>query len=116
MTRKRIIGLFQTEIDVIRKIEEWQVHSSQADQQLYAITKDADFYVNLQNLSGAKVTSAKPSIIEKAKSLLTKNQPTKDYLVDFGLSEKEADAYQQEIENGLILLVADELPQKKERI
>ncbi|WP_191992000.1 general stress protein [Bacillus aerolatus] len=107
MANKIVIGLCKTEFDAIRRIEELKVEGYNMDQ-LYAVTKDADFNLLLQNRTGAEVTSAGPTIMEKVKSIFTKDKPIKEYLLDFGLSEKDAEAYHQDVDDELILLVADE--------
>ncbi|HEY9576184.1 MAG TPA: general stress protein [Pseudobacillus sp.] len=107
MSNKKVIGLCSSEIDAIRRIEELKVEGYES-KQLYAVTKDADFHLMLQNRSGAKVTSAGPSITEKVKAMFTKEKPVKEYLLEFGLSEKDAEAYYKNVEEELILLVADE--------
>lgn len=107
MSNKKVIGLCSSEIEAIRRIEELKVEGYEMNQ-LYAVTKDADFHLMLQNRSGATVTSAGPSLTEKVKAIFTKEKPVKDYLLEFGLSEEDAEAYYQNVEEELILLVADE--------
>ncbi|OCA82811.1 general stress protein [Pseudobacillus wudalianchiensis] len=107
MSNKKVIGLCSSEIDAIRRIEELKVEGYTTDQ-LYAVTKDADLYLMLQNRSGAEVTSAGPSLTEKVKAIFTKEKPVKESLLEFGLSEEDAEAYYKSLEEELILLVADE--------
>ncbi|MFL0363530.1 general stress protein [Bacillus sp. PK3_68] len=107
MSNKKVIGLCSSEIDAIRRIEELKVEGYETDQ-LYAVTKDADFHLMLQNRSGATVTSAGPSITEKVKAIFSKEKPVKEYLLEFGLSEKDAETYYKNVEDDLILLVTDE--------
>lgn len=107
MPDKQVIGLCKSDIDAIRRIEDLQAKGYDANQ-LYAITKDEDFHLRLQNNTKAEVTSAGPSIVEKVKSIFTKDQPIKEYLLEFGLSEGDAEAYYKDIDNELILLVMDQ--------
>ncbi|KIL72174.1 general stress protein [Bacillus badius] len=106
MPTKKVIGLCSSEIDAIRRIEELKVEGFAASQ-LYAITKDADFHLMLQNRSGAKVISAGPSIKDKMKAVFSKEAPVKEYLLEFGLSAEDAEAYYKNVEEDLILLAAD---------
>lgn len=106
MPTKKVIGLCSSEIDAIRRIEELKVEGFAASQ-LYAITKDADFHLMLQNRSGAKVISAGPSMKDKMKAVFSKEAPVKEYLLEFGLSEEDAEAYYKNVEEDLILLAAD---------
>ncbi|MGC8230328.1 general stress protein [Pseudobacillus badius] len=107
MPTKKVIGLCSSEIDAIRRIEELKVEGFAASQ-LYAITKDADFHLMLQNRSGAKVISAGPSMKDKMKAVFSKEAPVKEYLLEFGLSEEDAEAYYKNVEEDLILLAADD--------
>lgn len=113
MVTKKVIGLFEHEIDVIRQIELLKVEGYSTES-MYAITKDADFNLLLQHRTGAEVTSAGPNMMEKMKSIFLQEEPIKDYLIDFGLTEDEAAIYHEEIDHEKILLVLEEeaTPQK----
>ncbi|MBM7649564.1 hypothetical protein JOC78_002538 [Bacillus ectoiniformans] len=110
---KKVIGLFEHEIDVIRQIEQLKVEGY-SPKSMYAVTKDADFNLLLQHRTAAEVTSAGPNMVEKMKSIFLQEEPIKDYLIEFGLSEEEAAIYHEEIEHEKILLVLEEeaVPQK----
>jgi len=46
--------------------------------------------------------------MEKLKSILSKEKPVLESLIDFGLTSEEANQYYEDVENGKILLVVDE--------
>ncbi|HZG73809.1 MAG TPA: general stress protein [Chondromyces sp.] len=107
MKPKRIIGVFESELTVIREVEELKVAGYDGSQ-IYAITNDADLVLLVKNRSAAQVQSAGPSFMEKLKSILSKEKPVLESLIDFGLTSEEANQYYEDVENGKILLVVDE--------
>ncbi|WP_046174726.1 general stress protein [Domibacillus indicus] len=104
---KYVLGLFDGEIDVIRKIEDLKV-AGYDPSKMTAITKDADVFLTIQRRTEANVETAGPSVKEKVKSIFTREKPVKDALVDFGLPETEAEKYHKEIAKEKVLLVTDE--------
>lgn len=104
---KYVLGLFDGEIDVIRKIEDLKV-AGYDPSKMTALTKDADVYLTIQNRTEANVETAGPSLKEKVKSIFTREKPVKDALIDFGLSEKDAEKYHEGLAKEKVLLVTDE--------
>ncbi|WP_018395589.1 general stress protein [Bacillus sp. 37MA] len=106
---KQVIGLFDSEIDVIRKIEDLKVEGFDPAQ-MTVLTKDADIYLTIQNRTKASVETAGPSMKEKIKSMFLREKPVKDSLIKFGLSEEDAENYHREFAKEKVLLVIDEQP------
>ncbi len=104
---KHVIGLFDSEIDVIRKIEDLKVQGYDPSK-IIALTKDADIYLTIQHRTEATVKTAGPSLKEKLASIFTHEKPVKTALIEFGLSEKDADAYYESLAKEKVLLVTDE--------
>ncbi|WP_050181818.1 general stress protein [Domibacillus robiginosus] len=104
---KYVLGLFDGEIDVIRQIEDLKVEGYDPSK-MTALTKDADVYLTIQNRTEANVETAGPSLKEKVKSIFTREKPVKDALIDFGLSEEDAEKYHEELAKEKVLLVTDE--------
>ncbi|OLN23664.1 hypothetical protein BTO30_03590 [Domibacillus antri] len=106
---KFVIGLFESEIDVIRKIEDLKA-AGYDPKLMTALTKDADVYLTIQNRTEASVETTGPSIKEKVKSMFSREKPVKDTLMDFGLSEADAEKYHEALAKEKVLLVIDEQP------
>jgi hypothetical protein len=106
---KKVIGLFNGEIDVIRKIEDLKVEGFDPAQ-MTALTKDADIYLTIQNRTEANVETAGPSMKEKIKSIFSREKPVKDSLIEFGLSEDDAEKYHEGLAKEKVLLVINEQP------
>lgn len=106
---KRVIGLFESEIDVIRKIEDLKVEGFDPAN-ITALTKDADLYLTIQHRTEASVETAGPSMAEKIKAIFSREKPVKDSLIEFGLSEEDAEKYHEELAKEKVLLVTDEQP------
>lgn len=106
---KHVLGLFDGEIDVIRKIEDLKV-AGYNPASMTALTKDADVYLTIQNRTEANVETTGPSMKEKVKSIFTWEKPVKEALIDFGLSEEEAEKYHDALSKEKVLLVTDEQP------
>ncbi|WP_046179390.1 general stress protein [Domibacillus tundrae] len=104
---KYVIGLFNSEIEVIRKIEDLKVEGYDPSK-MTALTKDADVYLTIQNRTEANVETTGPSMKEKVKSIFTREKPVKDALLDFGLSEEDAEKYHDGLAKEKVLLVTDE--------
>lgn len=106
---KQVIGLFDGEIDVIRKIEDLKVEGFDPAQ-MTALTKDADLYLTIQNRTVASVETVGPSMKEKIKSMFSREKPVKDSLIEFGLSEEDAEKYHGALTKEKVLLIIDEQP------
>ncbi|OMP68079.1 general stress protein [Domibacillus epiphyticus] len=106
---KYVIGLFDSEIDAIRKIEDLKVEGYDP-RLITALAKDADVYLTIQNRTEADVETAGPSMKEKLKSIFSGEKPVKDTLINFGLCEKDAEKYHEAIAKEKVLLVTDEQP------
>lgn len=104
---KRFVGTFQTETEVIAKVQELKA-TGISDDNIYVITKDdTDLHV-LRSRTDAEVKSTEGSWMDKFMNFLSGEDHIHNLLNGTGLSEADKDRYTREINNGAILLYVDE--------
>ncbi|MGG0643247.1 YsnF/AvaK domain-containing protein [Sporosarcina gallistercoris] len=104
---KRFVGTFQTETEVIAKVQELKA-TGVSDDNIYVITKnDSDLHM-LRSRTDAEVKTTEGSWMDKFMNFLSGEDHIHNLLSDTGLSEAEKERYTREINNGAILLYVDE--------
>lgn len=104
---KRFVGTFQTETEVIAKVQELKA-TGISDDNIYVITKDDTDLHMLRSRTDAEVKSTEGSWMDKFMNFLSGEDHIHNLLNGTGLSEADKDRYTREINNGAILLYVDE--------
>jgi uncharacterized protein (TIGR02271 family) len=106
---KKFIGIFDTQEEVIRKIEDLKLQGyGEAD--IYAVAKDADDISMVRGRTGAEVEEAdtgSDSWLDKFMGFLTGDDEVRGGMEKMGLTDEEADRYYKDIQAGRILLYVD---------
>ncbi|WP_432354323.1 YsnF/AvaK domain-containing protein [Sporosarcina sp. A2] len=105
--KKRFVGTFQTETEVISKIRELKA-TGILDDNVYVIAKDKDDLHMLRSRTDAEVKTPEDSLMDKFMNFLSGEDYIYNLLSDTGLSQAEKDRYTQEIHDGAMLLYVDE--------
>ncbi|REB08691.1 YsnF/AvaK domain-containing protein [Sporosarcina sp. BI001-red] len=106
-TDKRFVGTFQTETEVLEKVQELKT-TGISDDNIYVITKDEQDLHMLRSRTNAEVKTADGSWMDKFMKFLSGEDHIHSLLSDTGLSEAEKDRYKREIHDGAMLLYVDE--------
>ena len=104
---KMIIGVFQSEAELIAKINELTLNGYSEDD-MYVITKDNDGISMLRRRTDVEVQSASRSWNDWFKAFLTGEDPVRENFRKIGLTDVESESYYREVENGGYLLYVDQ--------
>jgi uncharacterized protein (TIGR02271 family) len=104
---KMIIGVFQSEAELIAKINELTLNGYSEDD-MYVITKDHDGISMLRRRTDVEVQSASRSWNDRFKAFLTGEDPVRENFRKIGLTDVESESYYREVENGGYLLYVDQ--------
>ena len=104
---KMIIGVFQSEAELIAKINELTLNGYSEDD-MYVITKDNDGISMLRRRTDVEVQSASRSWNDWFKAFLTGEDPVRENFRKIGLTDVESEKYYREVENGGYLLYVDQ--------
>lgn len=106
MDNKTFIGTFQSENEVIRKIEELKAQGYE-ENDIYVVAKDENDISMVRGRTNAEVQSADGSWIDRFMAFLSGEEPVRGALLNMGLSESEANRYYNDIQDGSVLLYVD---------
>lgn len=104
---KRFAGTFQTETELIAKVQELKA-TGISDDNIYVIAKDDHDLHMLRSRTDAEVKTTDGSWMDKFMNFLSGEDHIYTLLSDTGLSEAEKDRYTREIHDGAMLLYVDE--------
>ena len=104
---KRFAGTFQTETELIAKVQELKA-TGISDDNIYVIAKDDHDLHMLRSRTDAEVKTTDGSWMDKFMNFLSGEDHIYTLLGDTGLSEAEKDRYTREIHEGAMLLYVDE--------
>ncbi|MCM3756282.1 YsnF/AvaK domain-containing protein [Sporosarcina aquimarina] len=104
---KRFVGTFQTETELIAKVQELKA-TGISDDNIYVIAKDDHDLHMLRSRTDAEVKTPEGSWMDKFMNFISGEDHIYNLLSDTGLSEAEKDRYTREIHDGAMLLYVDE--------
>lgn len=104
---KRFVGTFQTETEVLAKVQDLKAKGI-SDDNIYVITKDDQDLHMLRSRTDAEVKTPEGSWVDKFMNFISGEDHIYNLLSDTGLSEAEKDRYTREIHDGALLLYVDE--------
>ncbi|MFK2826101.1 YsnF/AvaK domain-containing protein [Bacillus sp. B190/17] len=104
---KKFIGVFNSQAEVIQKIEELKAEGY-AESDIYAAAKDEDYISMVRGRTGVETESAAGgSWMDKFMAFLSGEDEVRGGLRNMGLNDVEANRYYNDIESGKILLYVD---------
>lgn len=106
MTDKSFIGKFQSENEVLDKIDALRVRGfSEAD--MYVVTNDTESLSMVRGRTGVDLKSSQGSWMDRFKAFLSGDERVKAAFTNMGFSQEQSNHYYNEVKRGGILLYVD---------
>lgn len=106
MTEKKFIGTFQSEHEVLDKIDGLKIQGFSEDD-IYVVTNDAESLSMVQARTDVDLRSSEGSWIDRFKAFITGDEPVLAAFTNMGFTEEESSRYYNVIKQGGILLYVD---------
>ncbi|QUW22912.1 YsnF/AvaK domain-containing protein [Sporosarcina sp. Marseille-Q4063] len=106
MADKRFVGTFQTEYEVLNKIDELKVEGY-SEEDIYVVTNDEESLSIVRGQTDVDFESPDGNWLDKFIAFISGDEPVRAAFNDMGLTEEESDRYYGEVKNGRILLYVD---------
>lgn len=104
---KKVIGVFHSEEEAIRKVEELEAQGFNTSD-IYAVAKDEDNISMVRGRTNIDVKSTGGNWFDRFVGFITGEEPVREALHNAGLDGPEMDDYYRDIDDGGILLYVDE--------
>lgn len=101
------MGTFDTESEVLRKIEELKEQGISEDH-MYVMAHDKEQLSMVRGRTDVDYKSAEGGWMDKFMGFLSGNEPVREAFSGMGVDEQEADRYYRDVQNGKILLFVDQ--------
>lgn len=106
MANNKFMGTFDSETEVLRKIEELKAQGSR-EEDMYVMARDKDQISMVRGRTDVDYKSSEGNWMDKFMGFLSGDEPTRQAFSGMGVDEAEADRYYNEVQNGKILLFVD---------
>ncbi|HSI67718.1 MAG TPA: general stress protein, partial [Planococcus sp. (in: firmicutes)] len=106
MADNKFMGTFDSETEVLRKIEEMKAQGA-AESDMYVMANDEDQISMVRGRTDVDYKSSEGNWMDKFMGFLSGNDSVRQAFSGMGVDEEEADRYYQEVQNGKILLFVD---------
>lgn len=102
----KLIGTFDVQAEVIHEIGELKAQGYK-EEDMYVVALNGQQLQMVQGQTDVHLNTDEGDFMDKFKSFISGEDPTKDALKQMGLSESEADEYYKQIQSGKIILYVD---------
>ncbi|ANU18325.1 hypothetical protein BBI11_15340 [Planococcus maritimus] len=102
----KMIGTFDVQAEVIHEIGELKAQGYR-EQDMYVVALNGQQLQMVQGQTDVQLNTDEGDFMDKFKSFISGEDPTKDALIQMGLSDAEAEQYYQQIQNGKLVLYVD---------
>lgn len=102
----KMIGTFDVQAEVIHEIGELKAQGYR-EQDMYVVALNGQQLQMVQGQTDVHLNTDEGDFLDKFKSFISGEDPTKDALIQMGLSDAEAEQYYQQIQNGKLVLYVD---------
>lgn len=102
----KLIGTFDVQAEVIHEIGELKAQGYK-EEDMYVVALNGQQLQMVQGQTDVHLNTDEGDFMDKFKSFISGEDPTKDALKQMGLSESEADVYYKQIQSGKIILYVD---------
>jgi len=106
MTNNKFMGTFDSETEVLKKIEELKAQGSREDD-MYVMARDEEQISMLRGRTDVDYKSAEGNWMDKFMGFLSGDDSTREAFSGMGVDKDEADRYYNEVQNGKVLLFVD---------
>lgn len=107
MADNKFIGTYDNETEVLRKIEELKTKGAK-EEDVFIASRNKGEVSMVKGRTDVDSKVAGGSKVENFLGFLTGNEPLKKAFAEMGMDQKEAERYFREVENGKIVLIADQ--------
>ncbi|MGO1060700.1 DUF2382 domain-containing protein [Planococcus sp. FY231025] len=107
MANNKFMGTFDSETEVLRKIEDLKGQGISEDH-MYVMAHDKDQLSMVRGRTDVDYKSAEGGWMDKFMGFLSGNEPVREAFSGMGVDDQEADRYYQDVQNGKILLFVDQ--------
>lgn len=102
----KLIGTFDVQAEVLHEIGELKAQGYK-EEDMYVIALNGEQLQMVQGQTDVHLNTDTGDFMDKFKSFISGEDPTKDALLQMGLSEQEADEYYQQVQKGKLVLYID---------
>ncbi len=106
MANNKFMGTFDTESEVLKKIEELKATGSR-EEDMYVMARDKDQISMVRGRTDVDYKSSEGNWMDKFMGFLSGDDSTREAFSGMGLDKDESDRYYNEVQNGKILLFVD---------
>ena len=106
MANNKFMGTFDTETEVLRKIEELKAQGS-SEEDMYVMARDKDQISMVRGRTDVDYKSSEGNWMDKFMGFLSGNESSREAFSGMGVDDAEDDRYYNEVQNGKILLFVD---------
>lgn len=106
MANNKFMGTFDTETEVLKKIEEMKAQGSR-EEDMYVMARNEDQISMVRGRTDVDYKSSEGNWMDKFMGFLSGNEPTREAFTNMGVDDAEADRYYNDVQNGKILLFVD---------
>ncbi|WP_172370859.1 YsnF/AvaK domain-containing protein [Sporosarcina jiandibaonis] len=106
MADKKFVGTFQSEHEVLDKIDELKAEGF-SEEDIYVVTNDEDSLSIVRGQTDVDLRSPEGNWLDKFIAFLSGDEPVRAAFHDLGFTEEESSRYYNEVKNGNILLYVD---------
>ena len=106
MAEKKFVGTFQSENQVLNKIEELKAQGYD-EEDIYVVTNDADSLTIVRGQTDVDLRSSDGNWLDRFIAFLSGDEPVRAAFTNMGFTEEESSRYYNEVKNGNILLYVD---------
>ena len=106
MEDKKFVGTFQSENQVLSKIDELKTEGY-LEEDIYVVTNDEDSLSIVRGQTDVDLESLKGNWVDRFMAFLSGDEPVRAAFTDMGFTEEESSRYYNEVKNGNILLYVD---------
>lgn len=106
MANKKFVGSFQTEQEVLDKINDLKLEGY-TEEDIYVVTDDKDSLSIVRGHTAVELNSVEGNWLDKFKAFLTGDEPVRAAFSQMGFTDEESERYYSEVKNGGILLYVD---------
>lgn len=107
MANNKFMGTFDSETEVLRKIEELKGQGISEDH-MYVMAHDKEQLSMVRGRTDVDYKSSEGGWMDKFMGFLSGNEPVREAFSGMGVDEQEADRYYRDVQNGKILLFVDQ--------
>lgn len=106
MADKKFVGTFQSENQVLNKIEELKAEGY-LEEDIYVVTNHADALSIVRGQTDVELKSSDGNWLDRFMAFLNGDEPVRSAFSRMGFTEEESNRYYNEVKNGSILLYVD---------